>query len=156
MTTTQEEVARAFSGHRFEAAFAHLADDVRWVLVGQSVITGRDAVEAACRTTAAALVDVATTVTRLVSVAADDVAVVDVAAGYEGPHGLTGVSSCDIYEFSGGLVRTITSYTVEVDPAEPGAPAANPAPAEGDPSVPSAPADPSDPPADPDEPLNPA
>ena len=154
--TTHEDVARAFSGHRFEEAFAHLHDEVRWILVGQAVITGRQAVEEACRATAGHLSGVTTTVTRLVSVAGPDIAVVDVAAGYAGPHGLTGVSSCDIYEFTGDLVTTITSYTVEVDPEDPGAPTSKADPAEANPSVPDAPAGPTDPPADPDEPLNPA
>ncbi len=120
--TTHEDVARAFSGHRFDEAFGHLADDVRWVLVGKAVISGRAAVVAACRDTTNQLVGVMTTFSRFVSVAADDVAVVDVVAGYDGPDGLTGVSSCDIYEFSDDLVTTITSYTVEVDPDDAGAP----------------------------------
>lgn len=154
--TTPEDVARAFSGHRFEEAFGHLADDVRWVLVGQAVVSGRDAVVAACRATTDELVGVTTTFSRFVSVAADDVAVVDVVAAYDGPDGLTGVSSCDIYEFAGDLVRAITSYTVEVDPGDPGAPPAENQPGEANPPVPDAPAGPTDPPADPDEPLNPA
>ena len=154
--TTHEDVARAFSGHRFEEAFSHLADDVTWVLVGQAVITGRAAVEEACRATARELVGVTTTVTRCVSVAGDDVAVVDAAAGYDGPLGHTGVSSCDIYEFSEARVTTITSYTVEVDPSDPGAPPAKDERAEENPPVPNAPAGATDAPADPDEPLNPA
>ena len=124
MTSTHEEVARAFSGHRFEDAFAHLSDDVRWVSVGDAVLVGRAAVEAACRATAEQLVGVTTTFSRFVSVASGDVAVVDVVATYDGPDGVVGVSSCDIYEFSGDLVTTITSYTVMVDPSDPGAPAA--------------------------------
>jgi carbonic anhydrase/acetyltransferase-like protein (isoleucine patch superfamily) len=59
--TTPDEVARSFSGHRFEEAFAHLAEDVRWVLVGQAVLVGRDAVVTACRATADQLVGTTTT-----------------------------------------------------------------------------------------------
>ena len=31
--------------------------------------------------------------------------------------GVSVVSSCDVYEFSGGLLTTLTSYAVELDPA---------------------------------------
>ena len=43
MTLTPEAVATAFSGHRFAEAYPSLHDDVRWTLVGSSVIVGREA-----------------------------------------------------------------------------------------------------------------
>lgn len=120
--TTHEDLARAFSGHDFEQAVEHLADDVRWVLVGQSVVEGRDGVVAACRATADELTDVTTTFRRFVSAASGHVAVVDAVGVYDSPDGITAVSSCDIYEFTGEQITTITSYTVEVDPDDAGAP----------------------------------
>src|SRR5687767_887241 len=39
-----EDIARAFSGHRFDDAFGHLADDVRWIIVGQRTLGGAEAV----------------------------------------------------------------------------------------------------------------
>lgn len=50
---TSEQIARAFSGHRFEEAFPHIAQDVKWVLVGETVLEGREAAIAACNATAA-------------------------------------------------------------------------------------------------------
>jgi hypothetical protein len=35
------EIAKAFSGHRFADAYPHLAQNVRWVLVGAEVATVR-------------------------------------------------------------------------------------------------------------------
>lgn len=113
---TGADVARAFSGHRFDEAFDHLADDVRWVLVGDSVLEGRVAVEAACRGTAVGLAEVTTTWLRLVVADGGDVVAVDAVGRYDSAEGTTAVSSCDVYEFVDGLVSRITSYTVEVDP----------------------------------------
>ncbi len=41
---SNEDVARAFSGHRFEETFDHLAPDVQWILVGQGRVEGAAAV----------------------------------------------------------------------------------------------------------------
>jgi hypothetical protein len=56
---TIEQIARAFSGHRFAEAAPSLREDVRWDLVGGELLSGRDAVLARCRATAAALTGVA-------------------------------------------------------------------------------------------------
>ena len=44
------------------------------------------------------------------------VVAVDTLARYSGPNGVTTVASCDIYEFTGEEITTITSYAVEIDP----------------------------------------
>ena len=112
---SNEEVARAFSGHRFEETFDHLADDVVWNLAGEARLEGRSAVVDACRGTATGLADVTTTWLRFVSTGDGDVVAVDTIGRYEDNDGVTAVSSCDIYEFVDGRIRAITSYTVEVD-----------------------------------------
>ena len=43
-STDKAEIARAFSQHRFADALPHLAPDVRWTIVGYSVLEGADAV----------------------------------------------------------------------------------------------------------------
>jgi ketosteroid isomerase-like protein len=113
------EIARAFSGHRFEETFDHLAEHVAWNLVGVARLEGRDAVMAACRGTTAEHANVATTWRRFVSTGDGDVVAVDAIGRYAGPDGVTAVSSCDIYEFTDGNLHTITSYATEVDPDNP-------------------------------------
>ena len=39
MNSGIEEIARAFSGHQFEAAYPYLDDDVTWSLVGGRELT---------------------------------------------------------------------------------------------------------------------
>lgn len=111
---TNVDVARAFSGHRFEETFEHLADDITWRLPGQTDLTGKQAVVDACLGTLRELGATTTTWLRFVSTADGDVVAVDVVGRYDGPDGVTAVSSCDVYEFADGLVTTITSYAVEV------------------------------------------
>lgn len=116
MTVTQREIAEAFSGHRFDLAFPHLADDIRWNLVGAPPMLGRAAVIAACEQSAAELADVTTTFDRFKVVADDDTVVVDSIGRYVEPAGGEAVvSSCDIYEFAGHALVAITTYAVELD-----------------------------------------
>lgn len=71
------EVATAFSRHQFAATYLRLAPDVRWVVVGDRVIDGRDAVIAACAGSAAYLAGVTTTFSRFRVVAGEGTVVVD-------------------------------------------------------------------------------
>ena len=116
------DLARAFSGHRFEEVFASLDPDVIWRLVGSTDLHGRDAVMAACQGTTAENAKVTTTWVRFVSTGDGAVVAVDAVGRYQGPDGVTAVSSCDIYEFVEDRIGVITSYAVEVDPdqASPG------------------------------------
>lgn len=112
---TTQQTAEAFSRHRFAEAFPHLHPDVRWTAHGQGTTQGRDAVVAACERTATELAGTTTEFTRFVSVAGPDVAAVDVVARYtDADGGVAVVASCDVYEFSDGLVTAITSYAVEL------------------------------------------
>ena len=113
-------VGRAFSEHRFDEALPHLAKDVRWTVVGYMTLEGADAVRQTCRQTLESLADTTTTYDRCVTAAQDGVVAVDTFARYSGPGGLTAVASCDIYEFTGQLISSITSYAVEVDPDDAG------------------------------------
>ncbi len=118
MSTSRERdgICRAFSTHRFEEVFADLADEVRWILPGQAIIEGSQAVIEACRGTGDELAETTTSWLRVVSAAGEDVVAVDVVGRYEDKDGVTAVSSCDIYEFDGSKIARITSYAVEVDP----------------------------------------
>jgi SnoaL-like domain len=112
--TSQEQIARAFSGHRFTETYANLAADIRWVLVGGPTIEGRQDVIAACAASAAEFSQGSTEFTRFLSVAGANAVAVDTVGRYESDNGTSVVSSCDIYEFDGEMITTITSYAVEL------------------------------------------
>jgi ketosteroid isomerase-like protein len=114
--TTPRQFAEAFSGHRFREVYPALAPDVRWTSPGQFTLTGRDAVIDACETTLRELASGTAEFRRFLVVAEGDAAAVDAIGRYVDAEGeVSLVSSCDIYEFGGGAVTSITSYTVELD-----------------------------------------
>jgi ketosteroid isomerase-like protein len=113
MTIT--DIAQAFSAHRFDETFPHLAPDARWVLVGEATLDGRDAIIAACANTTAELTGTTTQFTRFLTITGPGAVAVDATGRYTDPAGQTTVvSSCDLYEFTDGALTTITSYAVEL------------------------------------------
>ena len=119
MTAHTRSVAEAFSSHRFADAYNHLAPDVEWIAVGEGATIGKSAVIAACEAALVAMAEVDTVLTRFVVAADDDASAIDVIARYTDQHGTTSVvSSCDVYEFRDAHVVRITSYAVELPPAE--------------------------------------
>ncbi|MGY1605800.1 MULTISPECIES: nuclear transport factor 2 family protein [unclassified Geodermatophilus] len=112
--TAPREVAEAFSRHRFREVYAALAPDVVWTAVGTRQFVGRQAVVDACEETLAALAATDVEFTRFVVVADGDAAAVDTVARYTDRGGTSVVASCDVYEFRGGALSTITSYDVEL------------------------------------------
>ena len=116
--TTPRQVAEAFSGHRFHDAYGALAPDVRWTSVGAGVLIGRQAVVDACEATLAELARGTAQFLRFVVIADADAVAVDAVGRYvDADGGVSLVSSCDIYAFDDGVLTSITSYAVELDPA---------------------------------------
>ena len=116
-----EQIAEAFSRHRFAETYPFLAPDVRWDNVGGPQPAGRDAVIATCEESAAWLAGVRTTFTRFRVVAGPGTVVVDSEAEYDDGRSVSRVGSCDLYDVAAGLVTAIRSYTVELPgPATPG------------------------------------
>jgi ketosteroid isomerase-like protein len=114
MTLTPEAIATAFSGHRFAEAYPALHEDLRWTLVGSSVIVGRDAAIEACESTLAELATMKTRFVRFDTIVGADGVAVDAVAEYESADGNATVASCDLYQFRDGQVVAIRSYAVEV------------------------------------------
>lgn len=115
MELTNQQIAEAFSHHDFEAAYPYLTEDVRWNIVGQRRVEGKEKVIAVCRESAAYLTGVVTNFVKFRTVVTDDCVVIDSVAEYTNKEEKPSyVASCDIYDFTNGKVSEITSYTVEV------------------------------------------
>jgi len=113
--STIEQIAQAFSSHRFAEAYPHLTQDVRWQSYGGPTLQGRDAVIEACEQTSEHLSEVTMEFRRFKVVIGSDAVAVDSLAEYVDTDGRgTIVASCDIYDFVDGEVTAIVSYTVEV------------------------------------------
>ncbi len=115
MQMTNETVAEAFSGHRFEDAVPRLDDDIAWELVGGDNVHGKSAVVRICESLAEDLKDVDTDFEQFRVITAGESVIVDSVARYAGADGsLSRVASCDIYDFAEGRVAKIRSYNVEL------------------------------------------
>jgi ketosteroid isomerase-like protein len=115
MTLALEEIAQAFSGHRFADAYPYLADDVHWILVGGPVITGMQAVVDTCEETLRELAQTTTHFAKFKTIVGPDAVVIDATGTYDAPDGSRStVASCDIFVFVGGSIAEITSYTIEL------------------------------------------
>jgi ketosteroid isomerase-like protein len=118
MDASMEDIATAFSRHRFEATYPYLADDVRWNQVGGEQLEGKDAVRAACDASANALAGVDPVVHQFDVRITDTFVVIESVTTYrEEEDQESVVASCDIYDFSTGLLVEITSYTMELQAA---------------------------------------
>lgn len=113
---TIQEVAEAFSAHRFREVYDFFHPDIQWVLVGVAKLEGRDQVVSACESSLKELTRTTTQFLRFKTAAGPEVVAVDAIARYvDTKWKSTFVSSCDIFEFSQGALTKVTSYTVEVD-----------------------------------------
>lgn len=112
---SNEEIARAISGHRFDDAYPYVADDVSWTLVGAGRLEGRQAFIDACEATAAELADASTHFGQFRVLVGDDWVVIDSVAAYTAADGSrTDVASCDLYRFRDGKLVEATSYNIEL------------------------------------------
>jgi len=108
-------IAEAFSHSRFTETYSYLMDDVRWNLVGDRRIAGREDVMDTCEHSAEYLAGVTTRFTKFKIVAGESSVVIASEAEYVDDDGQSSVvASCDIYDFSAGRLAEITSYTIEL------------------------------------------
>ncbi len=115
MDLSNEQIAEAFSRHRFDRTYDYLADTIQWDVIGGERIDGKEQVVAACRQSVAYLADVVTTFGKFRLVVGEGCVVIDSEAEYRGKDGdVSKVASCDLYDFSAGKLTKITSYTVEL------------------------------------------
>lgn len=113
MTSTIEEIARAFSGHRFEVTYPYLAEDAVWTIVGAETLSGKAAIMRRCEESLADLSDIKTEFRQFRSLLGGRWVVVDSTAAYTGADGdVAIVASCDIYEFASSRLAAITSYNI--------------------------------------------
>ena len=113
--SSNEEIARAISSHRFDEAYPYLADDVTWTLVGTGRLEGGQAFIDTCEATATELGDASTHFGQFRVLVGEDWVVIDSVAAYTAADGSkTDVASCDVYRFRDGKLVEATSYNIEL------------------------------------------
>ena len=114
MPLTQSEIAVAFSSHRFDEAEPYLAESVFWDLVAANPRIDKPEVLALTAESAEALTHITTTIIDQRVIESGGTVVVDSVIEYVADEGEKSiVSSCDLYEFEGGLIVHIRSYAGE-------------------------------------------
>ena len=116
MSLNIDQIAEAFCSHRFVVTYPYMADGIKWNIVGQEELKGREAVIARCDKSAKFLETVSTTITKLKIHRAETFVVVEGAAQFQDQQKQTSsVASCDVFQFSDGRLVEITSYNVELN-----------------------------------------
>ena len=114
---TTQQIAEAFSRHDFANTYPYLLDTVQWNLIGSQVLTGKQAIIAACEQSSAYLETVTTRFDKFLILATRNDIVIDSLSTYTaGEQPRSTVASCDWYRFEHGKLAEITSYTIEVNP----------------------------------------
>ena len=118
MSLNMDQIAEAFCRHRFAVTYPHMADEIKWNIVGGEELVGREAVIARCEESAKYLETVSTTMTKLNIHRAETFVVVEGAAQFLDQENQTSsVASCDVFQFSDGRLVEITSYNIELNRA---------------------------------------
>ena len=116
MSLDIDQIAEAFSTHRFATAYPYLSDNITWNILGDEVLMSRDVVIKKCEESAKYLETVSTTFTKLRITRAELYVVVESVAQYRDRESqISSVASCDIYQFSDEQLIEITSYTIELN-----------------------------------------
>ena len=112
---TNEEIARAISGHRFDVAYPYLEDDVSWTLVGHGSARGEGGIHRRLRGDPRGAGRGIHGVPPFRVLVGEDWVVIDSLADYSAVDAPTStVASCDIYRFRDGRVTELTSYNIEL------------------------------------------
>jgi len=114
MDLTIKEIAEAFSGHKFDRAYPYLLEDVRWNLIGDKRVSGKEGVVSTCEETLSYVKGATTTFSKFEALEGDGFVVIDSLAEYKDADSTSTIGSCDIFKFREGKVAEITSYTTEI------------------------------------------
>ena len=116
MNLDMDQIAKAFCSHRFSETYPYMADEIKWNIVGQEELVGREAVLAQCKKGLKFLETVSSTITKLVTISAETCVVVEGGAQFQDKDNQTSsVASCDVLQFSEGQLVKITSYVIDLN-----------------------------------------
>jgi len=116
MSLNIEQIAEAFCSHRFGETFPYMADEIKWNMIGQEELIGREAVIDHCNKSAKFLETVSSIITKLKTYRVETCVIVEGAAQFKDQENQTsGVASCDVFQFSDGRLVEITSYVIDLN-----------------------------------------
>lgn len=112
---TKQQIAEAFSNGHFEATYPYLAENIVWIVVGETSFQGKTAVIENCEQTAAYFKSVQTDFkTNHLLQDNTKIAISGTAEFFKNGKSVAFVSAFDLYEFNdAGKLEHITSYCIQ-------------------------------------------
>ncbi|MDP4552815.1 hypothetical protein Q9251_18205 [Alkalihalobacillus macyae] len=112
---TQRQIAESFSNGNFDPAFPFLAKTIKWNIVGDKTLVGREAVIEECKQTSNYFKTITTKFTTLNVISEQNcVAVNGTAEFIRNGEQLSFVSACDVYIFNDkNELQKIDSYCIK-------------------------------------------
>ena len=116
MSLDFDQIAEAFCSYRFAVTYPYMADEIKWSIVGREELVGREAVIDQCDKSAKLLETVSATITKLKIIRAGTHVIVEGAAQFQDQENqISGVASCDVFQFLDGRLVQITSYVIDLN-----------------------------------------
>lgn len=113
---SNKQICEEFSMGNFEFSFMFLSEDIKWNIVGDKYLNGKDSVIDFCNKTAEYFNRCkAEFSTKNIIIDQDFVVIEGTAVFTDREKKSTHISSCDIYRFNDDMLVEITSYCIETD-----------------------------------------
>ncbi len=113
---SNKRICEEFSMGNFEFSFIFLSEDIKWNIVGDKVLNGKDSVIDFCNKTAEYFNQCKTEFSIKDIIIDQDFVVINGTAVFtDSKNKFTHISSCDVYRFNDGMLAEITSYCIETN-----------------------------------------
>ncbi len=114
MQISKQQIAESFSLGNFESTFPYLSNEIKWNIVGEQKIEGKDALVQHCEQVASYFNSVSTEFTTIHVITDKEMVCATGTAEFkrDGKR-VNFVSACDVYQFNAeGMIQEITSYCI--------------------------------------------
>lgn len=106
-------MAKAFSEGKFETVFPFMSEDIKWNIIGNRVLNGKESVISFCGETQKYFSEVKTVFKTSNIISDKECVAIDGTAEFTDKEGKTTcVSACDVYRFENEKLKEITSYCI--------------------------------------------
>ncbi len=113
MSLTMDQIAETFCRHNFSEIYPYMTNNIKWNIIGEETLMGREAVINQCEQSAKFLEAATTTITKLKLNSGKNFVAVEGSAQYrDQDNQVSGVASCDVFQFSDGKLIEISSYNI--------------------------------------------
>ncbi|MCR9014872.1 nuclear transport factor 2 family protein [Aquiflexum gelatinilyticum] len=116
MNQTQKQIASDFSLGNFAEVFEYMADNIRWEIIGEQTLEGKEMVKTHCQNIATYFQSVSTDFKIHQTIEENGkVAIIGLGEFIREGKTVSKISACDVYQFdSENKISSISSYCIEV------------------------------------------